>query len=151
MPAAFPLFAQIADCHASPAREWTICSLLYALFVEISAQSAPPEQKHSSYVSQAVNYIRSNYSQPLQVGEMAEDLGLSRHYFCRIFKEQTGCSPQEYIVSYRLEQAAQLLRSHNLPQKEIALLVGYPDVYAFSRMFKRKYGLSPGQYRTKSI
>ncbi len=150
MPSALPLFTQIANCHDSPVREWTICSLLYALFVEFSAQSAPAEQKHGNYVSQAVNYIRSNYSQPLQVAEIAEELGLSRHYFCRIFKEQMGCSPQEFIVSHRLEQAAQLLCSHNLPQKEIALLVGYPDVYAFSRMFKRKYGISPGQYRAKS-
>ena len=74
-------------------------------------------------------------------------LGLNRSYFCRIFKQQLGVSPQDYIVSYRLEQAERLLTTSKLTQKEIALRVGYPDVYALSRMFKRRYGIAPGHFR----
>ena len=148
MPGAAQLFSQIADCGNSSAREWTICSLLYELFVRLLAHNAPPCRE--DHVNQAINYIEANYSQPLHVAEIAEDLGLSRHYFCRIFKEQTGCSPQEYIVSYRMERAAELLTVYHLPQKEVALLTGYPDVYSFSRMFKRKFGMPPGQYRAKA-
>lgn len=148
MPAAAQIFSQIANCGNSSGREWTICSLLYDLFVRLSTQNAQPCRE--DYINQAVNYIASNYSQPLHVAEIAEDLGLSRHHFCRIFKEQLGISPQEYIVSHRMQRAAELLTVYHLPQKEVALLTGYPDVYAFSRMFKRKFGISPGQYAAKS-
>ena len=148
MPSALQIFTQIADCGNSPAREWTICSLLYELFVRLSSHDTLLCRE--DYVSQAVNFIESNYSQPLHVTEIAEALGLSRHYFCRIFKEQLGISPQEYIVSHRMERAADLLTTYHLPQKEVALLTGYPDVYAFSRMFKRKFGVSPGQYKAKN-
>ena len=149
MPAAAQIFSQIVDCGSSPAKEWTVCSLLYKLFVMLSAQNTPPCQE--DYISRAINFIDSHYSQPLNVAEIAEDLGLSRHYFCRIFKEQLGISPQEYIVSHRMKRAAELLTVYHLPQKEVALLVGYPDVYAFSRMFKRKFGISPGQYVKKQV
>ena len=149
MPGAAQIFAQIADCGGSPARELTICSLLFEFFVRLSPRSELPAFRQEDYVSRAINIIESDYSQPLHVAEIAEDLGLSRHYFCRIFKEQTGLSPQEYIVSHRMERAGELLRVYHLPQKEVALLTGYPDVYAFSRMFKRKFGISPGQYANK--
>ncbi|MBQ3000779.1 MAG: AraC family transcriptional regulator [Oscillospiraceae bacterium] len=149
MPNAEQLFSKIADCGSSSAREWTICSLLYQLFVQLSCQNTQGTLLQDNYVSRAINFIASNYSQPLHVAEIAGDLGLSRHYFCRIFKEQTGLSPQEYIVSHRMERAAELLSVYHLPQKEVALLTGYPDVYSFSRMFKRKFGISPGQYIKK--
>ena len=149
MPNAAQIFSQIAACSSSSAQEWTICSLLYALFVHLSDQTPQSTLWQNNYVSRAINFIESNYSQPIHVAEIAADLGLSRHYFCRIFKEQTGLSPQEYIVSHRLERAAALLSVYHLPQKEVALLTGYPDVYSFSRMFKRKFGISPGQYVRK--
>ena len=149
MPSAAQIFLKIADCGSSHAKEWTICSLLYELFVCFSSQKSQVLPQQEDYVSQAVNYIQTNYSLPLHVAEIAEDLGLSRHYFCRIFKAQTGVSPQEYIVSYRMDRAAELLTVYHLPQKEVALLTGYPDVYSFSRMFKRKFGIAPGQYGKK--
>ena len=98
------------------------------------------------YVSRAVNFIQTNYPDSIQIADIAADLGLSRNYFCRIFKQQMGLSPQEYLVSYRLTKAAELLVDRNISQKEAAMQVGYPDVCAFSRMFKRKYGVAPGTY-----
>ena len=151
MPGAAPIFNQIAECSASPVKEWTICSLLYELFVRLFARNTQVPCRQEDYVDQAINYIEANYSQPLYVAEIAEALGLSRHYFCRIFKEQTSTSPQEYIVSYRMERAVELLTVYHLTQKEVALLTGYPDVYAFSRMFKRKFGIAPGQYNKREV
>ena len=62
-----------------------------------------------NYVGQAVNYIESNDSQPMRVQDIASGLGLNRSYFCRLFRQQTGLSPQEYIVSCRLAKAAQFM------------------------------------------
>lgn len=141
------IFTQLASSGNDPAKEWTVCGLMYQLFAMLAqTQNRPSADK--SYLSQAVSFIESNYTQSLQVSSIADMLGLSRSYFCRVFKQQMGMSPQDYIVAYRLEQAEKLLTTTNLSQKEIARQVGYPDVYTFSRMFKRRYGIAPGQFRT---
>ena len=146
VPGATRIFTQMASSGTEPAKEWAVCGLLYQLFAMLAeVQDRPCADQ--GYLSQAVSYIEANYAQDLQVNQIAEMLGINRSYFCRIFKQQLGISPQDYIVSYRLEQAERLLTTSNLTQKEIALRVGYPDVYALSRMFKRRYGIAPGHFR----
>lgn len=147
IPAATRIFTQIASSGEDTAKEWTVCGLLYQLFALLAqAQNHPSADK--GYLSQALSYIEANYAQNLQVSQIADSLGLNRSYFCRLFSRQMGMSPQDYIISYRLEQAEKLLYATKLSQKEIARKVGYPDVYTFSRMFKRRYGVAPGQFRT---
>lgn len=146
IPAASRLFTQISSSGNEPAKEWAVCGLLYQLFAMLAeAQNRPCADK--GYLSRAVTYIEANCAQDIQVSQIADMLGLNRSYFCRVFKRQMGISPQDYIVSYRLEQAEKLLTTTKLSQKEIALRVGYPDVYALSRMFKRRYGMPPGKFR----
>ncbi len=147
LPSAAHLFVQMTNAEDSPAKEWIVCGLLYQVFAMLAAVRDTPSAG-KDYVNQAIEYIENHTEHTLQVTELTAQLGLSRSHFCRIFKQQTGMSPQEYIVFYRLEKAAHMLSSTNLPQKEIAQAVGYPDVYAFSKMFRRKYGISPGAYRT---
>ena len=150
IPAATRIFTQIASSGNGPAKEWTVCGLLYQLLAMLAeVQNRPCADQ--GYLSKAVTYIEANYAQDLQVSQIADMLGLNRSYFCRVFKRQIGMSPQDYIVSYRLEQAEKLLIGTKLSQKEIALQVGYPDVYALSRMFKRRYGVAPGKFRASHI
>ena len=136
-------------CSESAAPEWAICARLYDFFAELARRQPTEILPRDDYVSRAVNFIQTNYPDNIQIADIAADLGLSRHYFCRIFKQQMGLSPQEYLVSYRLDVAARLLLEQQISQKEAALQVGYPDVCAFSRMFKRKYGVAPGVYVTQ--
>ena len=146
MPTLAPIFFRIIEGASLPTKEWVIYAQLFELFSKLAARK-PNWAPSKDYVGQAVGIIETNYNQVLRVDELASGLGLSRSYFCRIFHEKTGMSPQDYIVSYRLEKAAELLENKKLTQDEISKQVGYPDVYAFSRMFKRKYGISPGKYR----
>lgn len=137
------IFSRIPGIGTSGAMELSVCALLYEFFARLEAQSSPNATRED-YVSQACNFFQSNYPEDISIGELAESLGLNRIYFCRIFKAQTGLSPQEYLVCLRLEKASRLLLSGELTQKEIAAHVGYTDVYSFSRMFKRRYGMAPG-------
>jgi len=146
MPWAQSIFSRIIACASAPAAEWMVSAQVFEFFVQLAAQQVPSTTPQEDYVSRAVHYIQTNYSDSILVADLAADLGLSRNYFCRIFKQQTGLSPQEYLVSYRLERAAALLTEQGLSQKEAAFQVGYPDVYGFSRMFKRKFGVAPGAY-----
>ena len=141
LPGALQNFSRIAGCGDMPAKEWRICAQLYELFAELDAARGPAQGHGGNYVGQAVNYIESNYSQPMRVQDIAAGLGLNRSYFCRLFRQQTGLSPQEYIVSCRLAKAAQFMTEHGMSQEEAARQAGYPDVFSFSRMFRRKYGM----------
>jgi len=145
-PWARPMFSKIIGCHETAVPEWAVCTQLYEFFLQLAAKQAAPHVSHADYVSRAVDYMQSNYSAPIGIAELAADLGLSRSYFCRLFKAQTGLSPKEYLVSCRLEQAAILLTEHGLSQKEAAQQVGYNDVVTFSRMFRQKYGIPPGEF-----
>lgn len=150
MPSLAPAFLKLVSCDKHNAKEWAANVQMFEILSRLADQQ-PSVNQPKDYVSQAVNFIESNYDQHLRVEELAAELGLSRSYFCRIFREKMGVSPQEYIISYRLEKAVELLTVKRLTQKEVARQVGYPDVYAFSRMFKRKYGMSPGKYRSEKL
>ena len=140
------IFEQMLAVSEAAAPEWAICARLYDFFAALAQRQPATTPPPNDYVNRAINFIQANYPDSIQIADIAADLGLSRNYFCRIFRQQMGLSPQEYLISYRLTMAAGLLMEQNLSQKEVALQVGYPDVCAFSRMFKRKYGMSPGQY-----
>ena len=64
----------------------------------------------------------------------------------RLFKRETGESLFQYLVRFRLEKAAGLLLQEDLPVREVAARVGIDDPFYFTRMFKKKYGVSPSEY-----
>ncbi|WP_438433876.1 AraC family transcriptional regulator [Gorillibacterium sp. sgz500922] len=107
----------------------------------------PSENRRKTYVMRAMEYVDVNYSRGVTVEELAAALNLTRKYLSRLFKEETGVSPQQYLLKYRLGKAAELLSTTLLSVKEISFSVGYKDPLLFSRMFKQLYRLSPRQYR----
>lgn len=99
---------------------------------------------NNPHVRRVENYIRAAYMQPLRVEQIAEQLNLDRRYLSRLFKEKTGRSIQEYLISVRMEEAEFQLRQGRTV-KEAAHLSGYEDVSNFSKMFKKRYGKSPAE------
>lgn len=69
-------------------------------------------------------------------------------FLCRIFREHLGISPQEFLITFRLRKAVQLLRTTKLSIKDIGNAAGYPNQLHFSRAFKNVYGMSPKQWRS---
>lgn len=82
------------------------------------------------------------------VAELAASLHMSYGHLCRVYKQRTGITLIERMNRIRLEKAATLLREPSSPLvKEVAELAGFPDIYYFSKAFKKRYGLSPQSYR----
>ncbi|MDE6960998.1 MAG: AraC family transcriptional regulator, partial [Lachnospiraceae bacterium] len=111
----------------------------------------PPESQNSNYspeITQALSYIKGNYSRKISLASVSEYVGLSSGYLCRIFKEETGVSINAYINNLRMTKAGELLRDQNSYIKEVAVSVGFEDQLYFSRLFKRYYGVTPSEYRT---
>lgn len=99
------------------------------------------------YTNEAVTFIAQNYSRAITVEDMARRCNLDRSYFGKVFRDVLGQSPQEFLIQYRMEKAAELLKITDLPVGEISRQVGYPNQLHFSRAFKNFYGISPRTYR----
>ena len=100
-------------------------------------------------VAQAIIYMSEHLDQPLRVSALAALANLSQAHFSVLFKQQTGCSPRDYLHLLRIHGACQLLRGSTLNVKEIAARLGYQDQFHFSRQFKAFQGLSPTEYRER--
>lgn len=99
------------------------------------------------YIKEALAYIEHNYMNDISVEDIAENSGLNRSYFGKIFKDSVGKSPQEFLISYRMIKASELLRLTRYSVNEIGSAVGYPNQLHFSRAFKSIYGVSPRNWR----
>lgn len=118
---------------------------LHAMFAP--EPSASLSGHYSPEVIQALSYIQNNYSRKISLAAVAEHVGLSSGYLCRIFKEETSVSINAYINNLRMTRAGELLRDKNSYIKEVAISVGFEDQLYFSRLFKRYYGMTPSEYR----
>ena len=107
------------------------------------------ESYNKSYaVKKIVNYLNENYGQKISLDRIAHNMYLSPVYVSKIFKEETGESPINYLIKIRLEKARDILSGEGEGSiKSIANAVGYEDVYHFSKLFKKYYGISPQNYR----
>ena len=99
------------------------------------------------YIKEALAFIENNYMMGISVEDIAESSGLNRSYFGKIFREAVGKSPQEFLISYRMIKAAELLKLTRYSVSQIGAAVGYPNQLHFSRAFKSIYGVSPRNWR----
>lgn len=98
-------------------------------------------------INKAKTYIHGHYKQSLSLEEVAAHIELTPTYFTKIFKEQTKLTFIDYVTTYRIERAKELLNNTNLSLKEIAYEVGYKNPNYFSRVFKKIAKCSPKKYR----
>ncbi len=103
-------------------------------------------------VKKIINYLNENYESKISLDQIAHNMYLSPVYISKIFKEETGESPINYLIKIRLEKAKDiLLHSKGGSIKSIANKVGYEDVYHFSKLFKKYYGISPLYYKKTAL
>lgn len=121
-------------------REEAVVSKLFELISNIFDD----ENQSTRYEQLAYDYMRSNYMSHIKIEEIAVQLGVNRQYLSRLFKAQYGVTMQEFLIKTRLEHAAKLLK-RGYSVAESAYMVGYEDVFNFSKMFKKQLGISPSQ------
>lgn len=99
------------------------------------------------YLKESIAFIEQNFQNDISVEDIAAFCGLNRSYFGKIFKKAVGKTPQEFLLSYRMIKATELLKLTQLSIGDISNAVGYTDQLHFSRAFKRVYGVSPREWR----
>lgn len=102
------------------------------------------------YAREAINYIEQHYAENITVEELARTCQLDRSYFGKVFKSAVGQPPQEFLLRYRMEKAAEALVITSEAIADISVSVGYANSLHFSRAFKSVYGVSPREFRQKN-
>lgn len=95
-----------------------------------------------------LNYINDHYSEDISINTLAELCEYSQYHFMRFFKKHIGLTCIQYINNLRLEKSSILLTSTNNTIMDISLEVGFDNLSYFNKLFKRKYNLTPKEFRT---
>lgn len=124
--------------------EYLLLSFLYRL----CALWFPSRRHRADAVELVRDRIQTLYMQPLTVEQLARECNLDRRYLSRIFKEKMGETLRDYLIRVRLENA-KLLLAQGYSVSDSARFVGYEDVFNFSKMFKKYFGISPKDWQKK--
>lgn len=102
-------------------------------------------------VEKIIEYFETHYQEKISLDQIANNMYLSPFYISKIFKSETGETPIRHLIDIRLEKARELLLTGEYESiKEVAAKVGYEDAYHFSKLFKKRYGLSPSRIKNSN-
>ncbi|MBR2042865.1 MAG: AraC family transcriptional regulator [Clostridia bacterium] len=124
-----------------------VAKMILSLNVKKIAEISP--SRDEAWVIKAKEYIAANYHTRLTVEQIAGALHIDRQYLRNLFVKYTGMSTKQYLDFYRMKRAVELLCITQNDVNVIAASVGYSDSLAFSKAFKKHYGVSPTKYRNK--
>ncbi len=103
-------------------------------------------------IAAAVEYLHQHYMEnTFRLETLSKISGISHRYFETLFRQKYGITPKEYVLSMKIEQAKELLLSEKLLIKDIAIQLGYSDIYHFGKIFAKKTGYTPSEYRNNVI
>ena len=133
------------------------------LFTLLRSEDAPYRQVYGSIDSRKIakdatvetieKFLINNVYNKLTLQDICDVFLISKSYLCKIFKEQIGESPIDYLTGLKMKEAKRLTRSNQYNVTQISNLLAYSSIQHFSRMFKKVVGSSPSEYENsvKSI
>ena len=124
-----------------------MCKALAAMMENNASEKVRNEAPDFKYVNKAIRIISEHYAEKIKITDIADMVGINRSYLSNLFKKELSVSPQEFLINYRLDKAAQMLSETEDSVGNVASAVGYADPLAFSKAFKQKFGVSPRSYR----
>lgn len=125
-----------------------ITNLLLGLMYSLDRNNQFSKNQHLvEKISKARVLMHENIESTISIQDIAEELGMGYSSFRKLFKEYTGLSPSYYFQDIKLQRAKDLLRSTQLPIKEIAYLLNFESPDYFSTQFKKKVGKKPSDFR----
>lgn len=150
IPNILPFLQRMVELHESlsPATSLPLQLQLTGLLAELQAavrlQYAP---RSRILCDQTINYLQQHLTQPFDAKHMEETLHFHFDYLARCLKKHTGLSPLQYLHELQINKAKSLLANTGLPVSEIGIHVGIENTNYFIRLFRKKMGMTPGQYR----
>ncbi|MRT10694.1 AraC family transcriptional regulator [Enterobacteriaceae bacterium RIT711] len=141
-------FDKLDPTEHSTASDVAFMVMQIMAFLPAQPQLFIPQQQ--TVASRIMQWVESHYSEKFSLDELAQSIGLSRSYTSRIFRQQTGGSIHEYLLTRRIKKSCDLLRTSPLSIEAIAQEVGFIEVTYFITCFKKMMAQTPLQYRKRS-
>lgn len=134
-------------------RDPMLSILLKQVLLEILRQTIQEStaKRTNQSVKAVIAYVQDHYTQPLNNADVAAHFGYCPTYLGRIFKQYTGTTLHDYLTDLRLLSATEALRDSTIPISQICFQSGFQDIYHFSKIFKKKIGMTPSEYRKQGL
>lgn len=124
-----------------------VMSIFYNIIYKLCSDSEPAV----GVLAPAIKYLEKNYYIPeLTNNDLAKECNISEVYFRKLFTEQFGVTPKQYIIDVRIDKAKQMLTDGIYKINFVSEKSGFSNPYHFCRAFKQKTGLTPGEYMKKN-
>ena len=137
-------FVQMKNLFLFERNRTKVMSLFYNIIHSLCETAAIPG---NSILLPAIKYLENNYSLPELTNKiLAGKCNISEVYFRKLFTEQFGVTPRQYIIDIRINKAKQLLTDGMLKINIVSEKCGFSNPYHFSRLFKEKTGITPTEY-----
>ena len=117
------------------------------LFSRFMRQAVPHVWTTDERLKRVIAYVHGHIGQTIGADELADVACLTKPYMIRLFKQELGISPLQYINQKKVERAQLLLYTSDMPVKEVAYALGFSDHSYFIRLFRKLTGLTPQEYR----
>ena len=141
--------------YVEPTRYQSMITLLESFAEQLSQHAESlaiiEEGSEPAAIAKARKFIHANLDQPLPLGLVAKQAGLSESHFCRLFKDSSGLTLTDYVNRCRIDWAKRELLKPEARISEIAFLIGYQPLSQFNRSFARIAGVSPTLYRRDKL
>lgn len=115
--------------------------------IEMGNGRLPKKNADYTDILRVIEHINHNYTQELKQTDLTKLANMSSTKLKNLFRQFTGCTITEYILSRKADHAAHLLADSDMPIEEIAKKIGFATVAGFSTSFKKQIGISPSEYR----
>ena len=115
--------------------------------IESPAEGTLPNQREETRIKQMLDFIHGAYAEALTLDEIAKSAAISGSEAMRCFRRALKTTPNQYLIQYRLQRAAQLLRETRLSAAEIGDQCGFPSPSYFTKRFRERYGVTPSDWR----
>lgn len=132
------------DDLSSFQNQTNLCQFLSQLFTELAERKTTGS---TAPIRKAVRTIQEHFTEQICIDSLIAQSGLSKGFFHKQFRLETGATPLQMLTRLRLDKACSLLVMTTLNISEIAFACGYPDNNYFTRIFHRETGFTPGAYR----
>ena len=121
--------------------------ILFILLSRFLKMATPKVETHDDRIRSIISHIRSKLYENHDIDQLAKFACMSKDHFIRIFRKETGETPNAYITKKKMEAAELLLITSEDSIKSVAMSLGYNDCSYFNKIFKKYSGITPQQYR----
>lgn len=135
------LWDELEGCKSMDAVSLAIAEHFLGLSLQLRGQN------RNSLIEQAMTLIHRSYAEDIKLQGIADELSIHPVWLSQLFKKETGINFLDYVTDLRIRKAKELLRGSSMKVYEIAESVGYSDIHYFGKLFKKKTGLTPKEFR----